>query len=413
MKAGDLAKIELVPSRKSKRGLPMRNKIQTVFCAAMCAWGLMAPALHAEPVAYQLPPDHPLKLLSARPDPVYRDMLGLRTNGWLGSDDGESIVLSPTKTLWLFGDTFIGPLSNGVRVAGAPMINSTIGIQDRTKSPPDCMTFYWKDKDGKPASFFPHQPSTPGNYYWVTKGVMLHKELFLFAWCISGGAAQGLLNWTIAGSAVIRVPNPLDPPEQWVQKAYPVQINPDFSFHSALLQEDGYLYLYGIVSPPRQTALARIRVKDLLKGKLAAAYEYWVQGPRGPQWSRKPSGFVPQFLPVNSECSVEYQPAWKLYTCFTYDVASADIYLTTAVKPTGPWSRPVAVYRIPECTRFPFPVMAYAVRQHPELSTRPGEIILTYATNTPQSENELFTAEGREIYVHRFVRLELEQNARP
>ena len=67
---------------------------------------------------------------------VYKDLLGLRTNGWLGSDVGESIVLSDKKTLWLFGDTFIGPLSNGVRVAGARMINSTIACRTGRKRRP-------------------------------------------------------------------------------------------------------------------------------------------------------------------------------------------------------------------------------------------------------------------------------------
>jgi hypothetical protein len=54
--------------------------------------------------------------------------------------------------------------------------------------------------------------------------------------------------------------------------------------------------------------------------------------------------------------------------------------------------------------------MSYAVRQHPELSTKTGEVILTYATNVPNSETELFTAEGKEVYVHRFVRAQFELN---
>jgi len=54
--------------------------------------------------------------------------------------------------------------------------------------------------------------------------------------------------------------------------------------------------------------------------------------------------------------------------------------------------------------------MSYAVRQHPELSSRPGEVILTYATNIPNSERELFTEEGKEIYIHRFVRAQFELN---
>ncbi|SPE54539.1 exported hypothetical protein [Verrucomicrobia bacterium] len=353
-----------------------------------------------------LPKDCPLRLVSIRPDPVFKDMLGLRTNGWLGSDDGESIVLSRKRTLWLFGDTFIGPLSNGVRVAGAPMIHSTIAIQDRKKSPPDCLTFYWKERDGKPASFFPHQASTPGDYYWVTKGVMLKGELFLFAWCISG-EAQGLLGWKEAGSALIRVPNPLDAPERWVQKAYPLKLADGNTFHSALVVKPPYLYLYGLVQP-RQTALARVRVEDLLEGKLTEAYEFWVNGPQGSHWAKEAKNCVPQFLPVNSECSVHYEPAWKLYTCFTYDVMRPEIYLTTAKELTGPWSEPAPIYRVPEIHRFSFQVMSYAVRQHPELSTHTGEVILTYATNIPDSERELFTVEGKEVYVHRFLRAQLE-----
>jgi Domain of unknown function (DUF4185) len=378
-----------------------------LVCASLCAQrpssgkslSLSASEAHSSP----------LRLVSIGPAPVYQDMLGLRTNGWLGSDDGESIILSKNKTLWLFGDTFIGPLSNGVRVAGAPMIHSSIAIQDRAKSPPDCLTFFWRKTDGRPASFFPHQAGTPGDYYWVTKGVMLKGQLFLFAWCISGGDAQGLFGWKEAGSALLRVSNPLQSPEYWVQKASPLRLPTGDSFHSALVLQPPYLYLYGIVQP-RQTALARVRIADLLKGKLTEAYEYWVNGPQGPQWGKEPTHCVPQFLPVNSECSVQYEPAWKLYTCFTYDVFNPHIFLTTAKKVTGPWSRPEPIYTVPEHKRFSFPIMAYAVRQHPELSTRPGEVILTYATNVPDSERQLFTPEGKDVYVHRFVRAQLELN---
>jgi hypothetical protein len=354
---------------------------------------------------YRLPDDRVLRLISAGVDPVYQDMLGMRTNGWLGSDVDDSIVLSDKKTLWLFGDTFIGPLSNGVRVVGAPMINSTIGIQDRRKAPPDCMTFYWNTNRDKPASFFPHQKNTPGSYYWVTKGVMLRGELFLFAWCISD--TKDAVGWKEMGSVLIRVPNPLDPPEQWIQKAYTLKLKSGVTFHSALFVQQPYLYLYGIVKP-RQMALARVRIDNLINGKLAEAYEYWVNDVNGPHWGSEPKNCVPQFLPVNSECAVHYEPAWGLYTCFTYDVLHPEIYLTTARKLTGPWSKPMPVYREPEFHTFSFPVVAYAVRQHPELSTKPGEIVLTYVTNLSGPPKVHFTEEGKTLYVPRFVRLEME-----
>ena len=359
---------------------------------------------------FTLPEDHALRLASIGVDPVYKDLLGLRTNGWLGSDAGESIVLSDKKTLWLFGDTFIGQLSNGVRVAGAPMINSTIGLQDRTKRPPDGMTFYWKEKDGQPASFFPHQASTPGEFYWVTKGVMLRGELFLFAFCI-GGDTRSFSTWHEDGGTLLRIPNPLDPPAQWVQKAYTLKLPAGHSFHSALVVKEPYLYLYGLVQP-RQTALARVRVDELLKGRLTEAYEYWVSGAEGPHWGKAPEHCVPQFLPNNTECTVHYEPAWHLYTCFTYDAFSPEIYVTTARELTGPWTKPASIYWVPEHHRFSFPIISYAVRQHPELSTKPGEVVLSYATNVAKSMAELFTEEGKDLYVLRFLRVQLELNNR-
>ena len=53
------------------------------------------------------------------------------------------------------------------------------------------------------------------------------------------------------------------------------------------------------------------------------------------------------------------------------------------------------------------------MRQHPELSTKPGEIILSYATNVPESMAELFTEEGKDLYVHKFLRVQLELNKQP
>lgn len=357
---------------------------------------------------YSLPKDHPLRLVSIQPDPVYRDLLAMRTNGWLGSDVGESIVLSPQKALWLFGDTFIGSLSNGMRVPGAAMVNSTIAIQDRAKPLPDCLTFFWKQKDGKPASFFPHQEGTPGCYYWVSKGVMLKDELFLFGWGICNDD-QSPLGFREEGSVLIRVPNPLDAPDRWLQKVSTLELGRGNNFHTAAVVKPPYLYLYGIVQP-RQTALARVRIDDLLQGRLAEAYEYWVKGPSGPVWGKQATNCVPQFLPVSSECVVHFEPAWNLYTCFTYDAFSPEIYLTVARDLTGPWSKPAPIYWVPEHHQFSFPIISYAVRQHPELSRKPGEVILSYATNVGGSMKEHFTEEGKDLYVHRFLRLQLELN---
>jgi hypothetical protein len=56
---------------------------------------------------------------------------------------------------------------------------------------------------------------------------------------------------------------------------------------------------------------------------------------------------------------------------------SKDIQLRHASRPEGPWSEPVKAYRCPEEGK----VFVYAAKFHPELATRPGQIIVTYCRN--------------------------------
>jgi predicted amidohydrolase len=404
-----VADVRIMPSRKGPR--PWNSSVEQAGIARAVT------AAYARPVPsgpYSLPADHVLRLVSIAPEPTYTAMLAMRDNGWLGSDVGESVALSDDRLLWLFGDTFVGSRQNGIRVKGARMINNSIAIQDRKKAPPDCVTFYWKQNHGRPASFFPHQEGTPGGYYWPTAAVLLRGELFVYAWCFSNEQGRG---WKGHGTVLIRVSNPHDPPDQWVQKVFPLELPNDSSFHTAVYVEDPYVYFYGLVRPYpllgiRQTALARARIDDLLRGGLAEVYQYWVNGPQGPHWSDQCVNCVPQFSPPNTECVVHYEPEWDLYTCFTYRVGGSSIYLTTAREVTGPWSQPVPIYSMPEHGNFSFVVLCYAVRQHPELSTKPGEVILSYATNAIGGVKPLFTEEGKDVYVHRFLRVQLELNAK-
>ncbi|MCD6384675.1 hypothetical protein J7M23_02755, partial [Candidatus Sumerlaeota bacterium] len=83
---------------------------------------------------------------------------------------------------------------------------------------------------------------------------------------------------------------------------------------------------------------------------------------------------------------------------------------TTAKRLTGPWSKPVCIYEIPEHDAVSFDIISYAVRPHPELSTQPGELIITYATNSWGSITPLLTPEGLGIYYPRFIRVQLALN---
>lgn len=348
-----------------------------------------------------IPPDYPVQMESVEKDPVYANMLKPRPVGWIGSDVAHSIPLTKENNLWLFGDTLIGTVTNNKRDPGAAFINNSIGIQDLSTSPPVNVQFYWGPSN---TSFFPHQPGTPGDFYWPTMGTMIKDELFIFCYSVKPG---GGLGFSLENTTLIRIPNPLDPPEEWIQNAYDLGIdNSVMGFHSAVIVEDPYLYMMGYDGKGNMV-LARAGLDDLTSGGLSEVFEYWVQGEGGPEWGEAPANLVPLFSPGNTETDIHYEPSWDRYFVTTYNPFTPTIYLTTARELTGPWSEPVCIYDVPEYEAVSFDIISYAVRPHPELSTQPGEIVISYATNSLGSIATIFTEEGLGIYYPRFIRVHL------
>lgn len=366
-------------------------------------YGLSEIRLYGEEIP-SIPPDYPVQLVSVGIDPVYAEMLTPQSEGWLGSDVAHSIPLTAEKNLWLFADTFIGTVTNNKRDVGAAFINSSIGIQDLSTSPPTHVDFYWGPSN---TSFFPHEPGTPGDYYWPTMGAMIGNELFIFCYSVVSG---GPLGFSLKNTSLIRIPNPFDPPATWIQNAYDLGIdNSIMGVHSAVIVEEPYLYMMGYNNLGNMI-LARAATADLLNGGLSEVFEYWVMGEGGARWSDTPSNLIPLFSPSNTETDIHYEPAWDRYFVTTYNAFTPTIYLTTAKELTGPWSEPIGIYEVPEHEAVSFDIISYAVRPHAELSTKPGELIITYATNSLGTVAPLFTEEGLGIYHPRFIRVELSLN---
>ncbi|MCA9437404.1 MAG: DUF4185 domain-containing protein [Candidatus Omnitrophica bacterium] len=340
-------------------------------------------------------------------DPVYHSLLIPESTGWLGSDAACSIPTSSTHSVWLFGDTLIGSLEGKRRSRDFDFINGTIGIQDRSGDPPGSMTFFWKGDSEKAISFFPHEEGTSGHLYWTTLGLMLGDELFIYAYPIKMGTSE----W-ISDTTLIRVSNPQASPPEWEYTIRDLGIgNTRQGFHSAVYVEEPYAYFLGYndfedPSHTRGAVLARIKTADIVAGKGGEAYEYWCESDGNGVWNQEPENLKTLFEPGVTETGLQYIQEWDLFVCPIYSPSDDEILLTASRELTGPWCDPVSIYRIPE-HEVSFPIISYAVRPHPELSTKPGEIILTYNTNAVGSTDPLFTEEGYEIYWPRFLRVEM------
>lgn len=385
----------------------MSGKYVLITCAAVDGnygstyYGLSEVRFYGEP-APCVPPDYPVQITSpAAPATSLTLMLGLETNGWIGSDVVHSIEVSTTQSVWLFGDTLIGQIQNGARQPGFAFINNSIAIQDRRIPAPGGLTYHWGPGN---TSFFPHQPGTPGNLYWPTNGVCINGELFLFCYSVISG-----LN--LANTTLIRVTNPLAHPDEWNWTAVDFGINnAAMGFHTALFVDEPWLYMMGYDSSG-DMVLARMSTSALLGGATMLAMQFWQQGPGGPAWGGSPSNLEPLFTPSMSESNIQFVPEWGRYFVTTLSAISPTIHITTAESLTGPWSDPVCIYEVPEHELVSFDIWSYAARPHPELSTFPGELFISYATNAVGTLAPLLTEEGLQIYAPRMIRLVVEPNA--
>ncbi len=94
-----------------------------------------------------------------------------RADGWTGADAAGSVDLGDGRTVWLFGDTWIGKIRDGKRLPGARMVNNSIAVHptDRarrlgvrlTRGPCNSCGVRPTRRDGQPRGSF--RPTVPAS----------------------------------------------------------------------------------------------------------------------------------------------------------------------------------------------------------------------------------------------------------
>ncbi|MBC8401415.1 MAG: DUF4185 domain-containing protein [Candidatus Marinimicrobia bacterium] len=330
----------------------------------------------------------------------YDNLFVGQDSGWLGADAAHSIILSEDRVLWLFGDTFLGKTIAGVRYPEGYHINNCLAIQDLTQPDSANITYFWGDSVSNTRAFFPPQPGLPGQYYWPTNGLIVNDQLLIFCFAMAANEQT----WWIDGTVVIKIVNYQDDPYDWICQYNDMKIgNNNTVLHSAIFLENEHLYFLGFADREnkREAILARTPVNEFIKVPTADSFEYWVNTANQKSWNRKLEHPVILFTPGITETNIQYDQAWDMYFITVYDPMQADIFLTVANNLEGPWEKPVQLFTNPDHV-----TMTYAARLHPHLSTRSGELIISYVT-APGSLD--LSKESMDTYRPRFLKLELEK----
>jgi hypothetical protein len=318
------------------------------------------------------PPAAPLVVESAKPRPDLTALF-VRTSGWTGSDGAYSIALGPKRSLWLFGDTWIGRVEDGRREE-ARMVNNSAAWMDLGGEAN--MQFFWDNSGKDPAALL--KPEKAGEWYWPGDGAVIDGKLYLFCHVLrrkEQGPPAFQFDWF--ADDLLCINNPNEEPAKW--KFERRRLSSDLKFGVACCFDGDHFYAYGNVPGPRKPLDAPLAVARIRKDKLAkldmSAWE--THGKDG--WTSDLRLAEPIFRDGATEMSVQRLRGIDGWLAVYMPLGiSHDIVVRHAERPEGPWSAPLKVYRCPDEAK---DVFLYAGKGHAELAERDGQLIVTYCRN--------------------------------
>ena len=352
-----------------------------------------------------------------------------RTSGWNGGDIGHSIDLGDGRTLWLFGDSIVGPVQEGRRVGGkAVMVRGAIGwhIAPIDAGPAREVEFALPEGGHGVAEAAWTRPAeglfAKTTWYWlmgdgaVVKDEAGQTRFVFFATAIDrAGNPEGMWDFRRVGGAVITVENPGDEPDAWraVQKVNPLVTEtarhgeaPKTSENWGLAivrwtseDESERLYIYGLRSeaPGDNTLLvARCAEQDLDEPEAWTFFD-------GTTWVGDPGAAAGIALNLVDEFTIQAvhrNGRDDLVLVQSEPILGHHILVRTAMRPEGPWSEPAKVYEVTEPADDER-LITYAAKGHAHLS-RPGSLLITYVINSADF-GQIFR--DASLYRPRFVRV--------
>ena len=336
------------------------------------------------------------------------DALFQRDSGWIGADGVYSIPLGGGTTLWLFSDTLVGKVKEGKRV-DTRMINNSVALQRGTNQPE---FFYGTAADGKPASFITPQHGSRRDYFWLAHGARTARGLYFFAHRVVTVKPGDPFGFKQVDTWLACVANPDDPPPQWriTQTKVPftnISAKGALIFGNAVLVDGGFVYIFGGDSrtDAKQAGMPNGMVEARAPVTGLGDFAQWRFLANG-AWQNDVRKVTPVFPNVGSELSVSWLAARKKSAAVYSEGIGGRIVIRLAPAPAGPWGDPALVYRCPEMNWTP-KAFCYAAKAHPELTSAPDELLISYAANAWDFW-DLF--KDARLYWPRFLRVKLGSN---
>lgn len=360
---------------------------------------------------------------SVEPAPEWTELFN-RTTGWFGGDGIFAVPFSGVDShpsdsiLFLFSDTMVGQIENGVLKPGYSMINNSAMILHGKEASPSKAHFLVNANAGRKAkSLF--VPNTAGvqkeDYYWLGDGFVNHaldSSLYIFAYRIRNTNDNSAFPFREVGNSVIIVPRESKYPfSHHRQIDLPFSANRDSlsaSFGVGILANTGaagepnpdeYIYVYGVRGKAKELIAARTTPERF---ENFSSWQFY----NGENWSADFNAAMPVADSVSNELSITSLGDNKYALIYQYAGIMPTIYMQIGPSPVGPFGPRQKIWNtsgdIKEKDLF-----TYNAKAHPAIS-KPGELLVSYNVN---SFNFLEKIEKiPNLYRPRFVRIVFNKN---
>lgn len=317
--------------------------------------------------------------------------------GWLGGDAAYSVPLRDGRSVWLFGDSFVGKPGQTTR-RDSTFIHNSVAVSECDEDGSFHIDYAWGERaDGTPQAFI--RAEEPDGYWWLFDGFEHGGHLYIGLLGVAASEPRGSLNlpFRLTGMKLARIENPREPPANWRYEILPLSSSRVAFPGSAMVIDGDHLYLFAFVDRdpdhhPRM--LARLPLTALSSETPGEALETLAVDGR---WLR---GFEPDHARIimdddATEMSVRFDRERGLWVAVYNNPTRLesgagiafvpDVRFRTATRLEGPWSQPRTIYRIPELVRNgneqrdPEP-FCYAAKEHPQFA-REGRWLITYVCN--------------------------------
>lgn len=283
------------------------------------------------------------------------NQLFTRFSGWTGGDATYSIPLPDGRTLWLFGDSFIGTVNANRTRAGGGFVRNAFVVQDGTNL---------TTLTGGVSAYM--VPADAGWWYWPGHGLAHGDTLqvMLFGFKSTGGGA-----WDFAYASLDVATFHL--PDFTLLSIERKKTDPETNYGACILEDGAYTYLYGSEKQGLSKFLHVARVKG---HNLNSPWEYF----NGTDWTSDPAASARVFANVSDEFSV-FKHNNRYYLLTQHHILGGEIYLYDSDSPVIGFDHKRTVYCTPQTHEGN--LFTYNAFAHTEFSGN-GELLVSYNVNS-------------------------------